>query len=598
MKRYGKYQLLERLGAGGMAEVFLARVMGPMDVSRYVAIKRVLPNLSRDPALSEMFIDEARLVSRLAHPQIVGVQDFGLEDECYFLAMEYVEGHDVRQVLRWATLHSQPLPLECALYITAEVARGLDYAHALTNPEGQSLQIVHRDVSPANVLLSYGGDVKLTDFGVARTRRRLQTTHSGSLKGKFRYMAPEQARGEAFDHRADLFALGTVLYEMITHRGAFVAESETEALKMVQTGLDPSRFEELPEDVRPLVEKAMQPDPALRYARGNELAEAIELVLRRRNPTFGPPQLARYLCALFETERAERRERVRRYDAGEQTADDDDITHFDKQDEQATRSAGSVQKPVWRVAAGAAAAVVVIGAAIGVVVARSRAAPPPNPVAAVRPMGTLVVESEPAGAQVSLDGERLPGQTPIVRASVDARPHVLVLSHPGYRDAVVEVTVPAGDRRTVLRALEAEPRQLTVTSTPAGAAVTLDGAPSGTTPCALKLGVGKTYAVEVSKAGLQPWKKTLTVDAATPPLLDARLESAAPRGFGTLDLQSEPWADITVDGKASGQTPARGIRLAAGPHKVVLSNPGFPPKTFTVVIQPNQTLTRSTKLEP
>jgi serine/threonine-protein kinase len=614
VKTYGKYQLLERLGEGGMAEVFLARVAGPMGVSRYVAVKRVLPHMSRDPALAEMFIDEARLVSKLSHPGIVAIQDFGIEDECYYLAMEYVEGHDLRHVIKAALNRKQPLPVECALYVAAQVARGLDYAHSLADRHGVSLQIVHRDVSPANILVSYNGDVKLTDFGVARARDRLGSTQSGTIKGKFRYMSPEQARGESIDHRSDLFALGTVLFEMLTLDAAFSGDSDVAALRRVQDGIDHRRLEQLPEDVLPVVERAMEVDLNKRYARGNELAEAAERVLRQRLPNFSPPTLGAYMTQLYKREWAEKRERMKKYDAGEPMLDQPahDGANIDIEDgtRVAEGSKPGASKPTskpypplpkkrtkrpWLVIAGVAA--VAVGGAAGVGLRKQHATPTPvtPPPVTAPAFGTLVIESEPPGATVTVDGTKVTGTTPLERAGLDAkRPHVVQVTLAGYKDLVREVTVAEGARQPLLLTLVGEQRSLLVTSTPAGAQITVDGRPAGVTPAPVPIEVGKTYSIEVKRGSSAPFKQLLHVEPATPLVLQAKLDAPAPTGFGSLDLQSEPWADISIDGKLLGQqTPARGIRLPAGTHKVMLSNPGFPAKTLVVQIAPNKTTAKS-----
>src|SRR5688572_1337928 len=294
---FGKYELLERLGKGGMAEVYLARLAGPMGVSRYVALKRMLPDIAND-RVSQMFIDEVRLAVRLTHPNIVAVYDFGQEGETYFLAMEFVEGRDVHQILKYASRQRPPtIDIESTLYIIGQVARGLDYAHRLTDAQGRPAQIVHRDVSPANIMVTFSGDVKLADFGIARAAQHMRSTNTeaGEIKGKIRYMSPEQARGETLDHRTDLFALGTVLLELITLRPAFAGETDIASLLQVQVGI-PHEWEArrgaLPPDVLPIIEKAMAIDREKRFSNGAEFAEQCELALRKRNPGYGPPRLA------------------------------------------------------------------------------------------------------------------------------------------------------------------------------------------------------------------------------------------------------------------------------------------------------------------
>ncbi len=214
-RQFGRYLLQQRLGRGGMAEVFRATVDGPGGFSRPVAIKRILPEYSQDEWFTRMIADEARIVSRLAHPNIVQILDAGEVDGSWYIAFELVDGTDLFQLLQRIYSRGQALPQAYACHIAAEVAAGLDHAHSRRDEHGQPLGIVHRDVSPQNVLLSWLGEVKLGDFGIARARQRTSETQAGTIKGKIYYMSPEQARGETVDHRSDLFAVGILLYETL-----------------------------------------------------------------------------------------------------------------------------------------------------------------------------------------------------------------------------------------------------------------------------------------------------------------------------------------------------------------------------------------------
>jgi serine/threonine protein kinase len=317
LTRFGRYVLLDRLGKGGMGEVYLAKLAGPMGVTRYVALKRVLEGMTSDK-VAQMFVDEMRLAVRLTHPNIVAVYDFGLEGDSYYLAMEFIEGTDIHQLLKRAHARKQA-NVEAALYMLAQVARGLDYAHKLADGQGRPLEIVHRDVTPANIMISYNGDVKLADFGIARAAAQVRMTHTeaGEIKGKIRYMSPEQARAEKIDGRSDLFSLGTVLLELLTLKPAFAGESDIDSLMQVQSGV-PKDWEackaKIPEDVIPVLQKAMAKDRDERYANGAELAEGCELVLRKRDPGYGSAKLAAYIEALFVKEHTQLRERMHRYE--------------------------------------------------------------------------------------------------------------------------------------------------------------------------------------------------------------------------------------------------------------------------------------------
>ncbi len=209
----GKYVVRRKLAEGGMAEIYLCTSVGPEGFEKEVVIKRVRQGLANDPAFVKMFVSEARLASRLNHPNVVHIYDFAKHEDTYFLAMEYVRGASLYDLRKRCKELMEPISPLLAAQIALEVCRGLGYAHRLSDG-GRSLGVVHRDVTPHNVLLSFEGAVKLTDFGIARAGARL--TSAGTLKGKFAYMSPEQARGQDVDARTDLFALGIVLWEMLT----------------------------------------------------------------------------------------------------------------------------------------------------------------------------------------------------------------------------------------------------------------------------------------------------------------------------------------------------------------------------------------------
>src|SRR5690349_5604683 len=259
----GKYRLETRLGGGGMAEVFLGSMLGAEGFSRRVAIKRVLPGFSDNPAFAQMFVAEAQISSRLVHPNIVSVLDFDRDAESrLFLVMELVEGRDLDSLVASGTL---PTPL--VIFLIAEVLRGLGYAHDL--PTGADLRgIVHRDVSPHNVLLSWEGAVKVSDFGIAKARAASSATASVFIKGKPAYMSPEQANGQALDGRSDLFAVGVMLWEMLVGRRLFVGEDTRATLAAVLFGQIPrprSIRGDIPKDLDRVVMKLLERDLPARY---------------------------------------------------------------------------------------------------------------------------------------------------------------------------------------------------------------------------------------------------------------------------------------------------------------------------------------------
>lgn len=221
----GRYRIVRRIAVGGMAELYLARQTGEQGYEKVVAIKRILPHLSADADFVRMFLNEARLAARLSHAGIAQVIDFGSERGEHFIAMEYIHGRSVQELLHSAQRHGG-IPHEVALTVLSEVAIALHYAHASVGPDGRGLGLVHRDVSPSNILVSFAGDTKLVDFGIAKATAHTRATRSGGIKGKIAYMAPEQIRGEPVDRRADVFALSVVAYELLTGRKCFRAQGD------------------------------------------------------------------------------------------------------------------------------------------------------------------------------------------------------------------------------------------------------------------------------------------------------------------------------------------------------------------------------------
>ena len=300
---YGKYQLLDLLARGGMAEVFKAKSHGVEGFEKILVIKRILPELSRNPQFVEMFINEAKIAVTLSHANIVQVFDLGRADETYFIAMEYVAGYDLATILRRAHKYKLPLSQELAVFVVSELAKGLDYAHRRRDANLRPLHIVHRDVSPQNVLISFEGEVKLTDFGIAKAKTIVDDDDHGVLKGKYAYMSPEQARSEDVDARTDLYALGIVLFEALSGKNPFHTASSYETLKRVRDGAAPplrSIARDVPEELAAIVDHALRPSAADRHANAGRLYEELVQFLYSSGRRVGGHDLARYLQDLRE----------------------------------------------------------------------------------------------------------------------------------------------------------------------------------------------------------------------------------------------------------------------------------------------------------
>jgi serine/threonine-protein kinase len=302
MAKHGRYKIVRKVADGGMAEIFLATQTGREGFQKPVILKRIHSTIYADPQFRNMFIDEAHISMGLSHSNIVQILDLGVGNGRYFLVMEVVDGWDLGRVLQRASLAGTPLPRELGLYVTAEVCRALAYAHGKSDPvDGRPLGIVHRDVSPQNILLSEQGEVKLTDFGIAKAMNKREHTGTGVVKGKVAFMSPEQALGKAIDARSDLFAVGTVLYQLMVRARPFEAPTDLETLLRVQRAdFKPAEAAapDLPAQVSAIIGRAMQLDPDMRYQSAEEMLTDIEAVLRTVFRPVGQTELKRWLAAL------------------------------------------------------------------------------------------------------------------------------------------------------------------------------------------------------------------------------------------------------------------------------------------------------------
>jgi len=251
-----RYRVIEKIAAGGMAEVYRAESAGLEGFKKTVAIKRVLPHLSQKKEFIGMFLDEARLSASLSHSNVVQVFDIGVGDETYFIVMEYVDGANLKSIIENRKLSGRPISVEAACLITLRICEGLSYAHEARDALGQPLGIVHRDVSPPNVLLTPHGEVKVVDFGLAKANSQLESSEPGIIKGKFSYLSPEAALGETVDHRTDIFATGIILWEMITGQRLFLGDTDLATVRQVQSAKVPPLGQYAPE-VPPALEHVM-----------------------------------------------------------------------------------------------------------------------------------------------------------------------------------------------------------------------------------------------------------------------------------------------------------------------------------------------------
>jgi serine/threonine protein kinase len=311
---FGRYYLVDKIAVGGMAEVFKAKSFARGGFEKLLVIKRILGHLSDNEEFVAMFVDEAKISVELQHPNIVQIYDFGQIHENHYIAMECVDGKDLKGILRKLARRRQILPLEYAVYITHEMCKGLGHAHEKRDIHGQPLGIVHRDISPSNVLVSYRGEVKIADFGIAKAESSAYNTRDGVLKGKFEYMSPEQARGETITAQADVFCTGILLHEMLTGRRLFKGESDIQTLEAIKAVdvLPPSQINpNVPRRLDAIVMKALAKDTAERWPTAKHMQTALLEFMYPATPDVTRESLAHFMPELFEEEQTEEVERLK-----------------------------------------------------------------------------------------------------------------------------------------------------------------------------------------------------------------------------------------------------------------------------------------------
>ncbi len=453
---FGKYILLKKIGRGGMAELFLARQVGVAGFERVLAIKRILPHLTEDAEFVQMFINEAKIAAQIAHPNVVQIYDFGTVNGTYYIAMEYVMGKSLAAALSAGNARGRPMPAHQAIQITARIAAGLDHAHRGKTMSGQPLGIIHRDISPQNILLGYHGDVKLVDFGIAKAASSSTHTQTGMIKGKLAYLSPEQAWGKPVDHRADVFSLGIVLHEMLTGQRLFKADNEIATLERVRTAAvaPPSTLNpRIAKELDPIVLKALTARPDDRYPTAQAFHEALEGYLARLGPPPTSRDLENYLHLLFEK------------DLQADSADFKQATTITKRDATATTAAPGAKTPTpapvqqeirprarGRVAAAVAAGVLLAagGSAWWYLQSRTDQATPPagsvEPVALSTPAAAPPQDPGPPAAS---SVEATPAETPAPAASVAAST--------GSDTTTIERTPQRPDRSRIRTAKPSQP---------------------------------------------------------------------------------------------------------------------------------------------
>jgi serine/threonine protein kinase/Flp pilus assembly protein TadD len=387
-ERFGEYVLLQKIAQGGMAELFLAKRRGVEGFEKTVAIKRILPELSWNRDFVSMFINEAKIAARLSHPNIVQIFDFGKIDTYYFIAMEYVHGENLRAILQRAEEKKIPLSADIAALIAARACAGLEHAHRKSDESGKPLRIVHRDVNPQNVLVSYDGDVKVVDFGIAKAVAENPEVTRGVLKGKLAYLSPEQVGGRNLDARSDVFAMGLVFYELLVGKKLFDQQDPADVLDSI-TKIDANEVSRsipgLNRALREVLRRALGMDPEQRFRSAGEMQMALDDYVRSRGDAVGAMQLTNLMRLLFDDKIGERTKETLR----------SQVLGKGGRTSRSTVRSGSPLRLVAAVG-GAALGIVALLVAAPVLRASPRRSPPEEPVTRRAPPPVVNEESPPS----------------------------------------------------------------------------------------------------------------------------------------------------------------------------------------------------------
>jgi eukaryotic-like serine/threonine-protein kinase len=481
-EQFGKYVLVGEIGVGGMAEVFLAVQTGLQGFLKVVTLKRVLPHLASHDFVA-MFIDEARIAARLEHPNIVKTFEFGEVEGQYYTVMEYLAGEDLGSMMNRAAISKQPVTFHMAAMLVSQLCNGLHFAHELTDTAGRPLGLVHRDINPSNIIVTYAGEVKIIDFGVAKINSSNSKTMTGTIKGKLAYMSPEQILARGIDRRSDIFSLGVVLWELVTGCRLFARESDAATLYAIMNDPIPKARRHrpsVPEELETIISTALARTPADRYETCEEMQGALDQFLSSQ-PKFDAKSLAATLEGLFGSTRAEAKRSIAATRALSKNVSLVMKLRTDVREglvKQLTARQHSEPLPRTRRAVGVVAALVILATLGGLGYLLMRSSETPKVAETTPPqtgLASLKVDSRPTGAAIFVRGEPTGLVTPATLTGLSPGEMEVRVELPGHTSSSHKFNFKPGEAATHVFELGSESGRVALSGLPAGAAILVEG---------------------------------------------------------------------------------------------------------------------------
>lgn len=597
----GQYYLMEKIAQGGMAEIYKGLSYDLHGLKKTVVIKKILPHIAASKEFIDSLIDEAKIAVNLSHGNIAQTYDLGKVGDDYFMVMEYVEGKSLSLIHKRCLACSKLIPIQFLCHFISEALAGLDYMHRRTDEKGHPLHIVHRDISPQNLLVTYSGTVKIIDFGIAKAAFKIATTDSGILKGKFSYMSPEQARGDPIDHRSDIFSLGIIFHEMLTGKRLFKTDDTRETLRNVRRAKaePPSSFRgDLPDELDRIVMKALSKDRRHRYAFASDMRDDLMKFISSAYPGFKASDAGEFVSDLFRDEISKGAEEEdmktpqmiidhtssaltdeSQFEETGQARAPMDMKEFFLEEEEFEKEEGEekplpqlavveelseeikaprVGWPLWiKRRAGLILAVIGLGFLIISIVSSFRLWKK-GPVG-IETMGAeILVTTNPPDASITFDGRLIGTGSPITIHDIKIdEEHEIAAEREGYMKQTQKVKLGTGEFRsleiTLSKAVSSKCTVI-VASNPPGATIFLDDAETPhRTPATLSdIAVGKKHTLGLFLPGYQFWSREFQAHEAETQNFDVQLA----RNFGALSIDSAPkGALVMLNGLPSGQTP-------------------------------------------